>query len=54
MGGSELNPSRPVTRLATMMGDGQDLNLTIHRAVNKVKVKDLEHGTPNVWGKNNT
>ena len=36
-----------------MRDDGQDLNLAIHCAVNKIKVKDLEHGTPDIWGKNN-
>ncbi len=36
-----------------MMGDGQHLNQSIDFAVDEVKVKNLEHGTSNVRGKNN-
>ena len=36
-----------------MMGDGQYLNQSINFAVDKVKVKNLEHGASNVRGKNN-
>jgi hypothetical protein len=44
-----LKPARPITRLATMVSNGQYLNKPIDLAVNDVKVKDLEHGASNVW-----
>ncbi len=36
-----------------MMGDGQHLNQSINFAKDQVKVKNLEHCTSNVRGKNN-
>ena len=36
-----------------MMGDGQYLNQSIDLAVDKVKVKNLEHGASNVRCENN-
>jgi hypothetical protein len=36
-----------------MVGNCQHLHKSIDFAVTKVKVKDLEHGTSNVRGKNN-
>jgi hypothetical protein len=32
-----------------MVGNGQYLHQPIDFSVNKVKVKDLEHGAANVW-----
>jgi hypothetical protein len=39
--------------LTAMMGNRQHLNLSIDFAVNKVKVKNLEHAASSVGGKNN-
>ena len=36
-----------------MVSNCQDLNHSIHFAVDKVKVKHFEHGTPNVRRRNN-
>jgi len=36
-----------------MMGDSQYLHKSVNLAVNQVKVKNLENGASNVWGKNN-
>jgi hypothetical protein len=36
-----------------MMGDGQHLDCAIDFAIDEVKVKNLEHCTSNIRGKNN-
>ena len=48
----KLKPSSPISGLAAMVGNGQHLHQAVGISVNKVKVKDLEHGTTDVWGKN--